>query len=459
MYIMEEGDDYALEEMPAGYDENESKLVLDFQDVDLERSSLEDVGVALEAALNDAMILANHRMLLATEAAKTSPEILRNAQRARMEIQRRYGMSRGLVVETFHISNLVMAVEEEAKEEKGIFRRMIDAIVNAFKWLWEKIGGFLFGKKEVKEKAIEEKEKKAKEVIVKFEEKSKEGKKPKIEEITDVKVLTAFSHFTDRVTGEKISEMIGVNIINLGKLIQVIDVQTEAYNRLVNVTNNEKALAEHIKDTTKVNMSAIAMTNMSLLRMSKEDFTRLGLKEAEGDDFTEVYGLKNFIYGGEYISWRQRHSGYFTWTADYAKQAEKKAEVKTCDNFAEFSKVSKDAAALATQMNEKKEKIEASIKMAAEASKLEKLTSSLQARLDGANSPQEKEDFKKLMESIREVGIRISKVVISAAKALDSVNELCLVSQDYVISSCLVDFLAPAEPAKDAKADEPNKDA
>lgn len=56
------------------------------------------------------------------------------------------------VMESMDASQLIVALEEESSSSKGILTKIIDAVVNAFKWLWDKITGFFSKPKDESEK-------------------------------------------------------------------------------------------------------------------------------------------------------------------------------------------------------------------------------------------------------------------------------------------------------------------
>ena len=161
-----------------------------------EKDGVETVATYLSGAIDDVQAL-NLSMTLVQEAYKEgatakSLQRLQAATLLRRSLCRKHGISMTpfLVVESLaNKEGLIIALEEEAVQQKNIFRRIWDSIMNAFKWLWEKLTS-LFSKKPTPEedkKALDDIDvalKKAKEDGVDFKALVVEGK--------TVRMLTAF---------------------------------------------------------------------------------------------------------------------------------------------------------------------------------------------------------------------------------------------------------------------------
>lgn len=113
-----------------------------------DNDSIDDVVLAIEHAAK--VYEQVNRMVVSLEEAKALPiksqrQILAISTPTLRGIYANYGMDeeRWKPVYTLESSmsqeNLIVALEEEEKDAKGFLTRIIDAITNAFKWLWEKI--------------------------------------------------------------------------------------------------------------------------------------------------------------------------------------------------------------------------------------------------------------------------------------------------------------------------------
>lgn len=101
--------------------------------------------------------------LIALESAKTASPVFQRRVLAlsRQHRQAAIGLFKikgalASVVATESIDqphSLILALEAEENDSKGIIAKLIDAVVSAFKWLWEKLSG-LFSKSEKEEEAV-----------------------------------------------------------------------------------------------------------------------------------------------------------------------------------------------------------------------------------------------------------------------------------------------------------------
>lgn len=434
--------DYVIEPTVPGFNEEDALTVIDLQDIDLERGSLDDVAVALETAMNDLCTMVDFRMKLCTEQAKASPEILNAARAARQRFEKRYRVRSGFVVESIHHSNLVMALEEEAQEENGIFMRMIKAIGNAFKWLWEKVTEFLFGKKKFGDEAEDEKkEKKLRGAVEKFEKRIDEGGKPVGPKVVGSDSLRGLFGFAGSTVGvEKIHNLIETNSHSLDALISTITQSAAAYERLVLISSHQKAIAFDIRETSKNNTAAYTVAAMSMMkRGTKEDHARLGIASDPSDDFTQCALLKDFVQGGEFYAWRQNHSGYHSWTAVYHKPEPKDCKLDEA-NVKQLWTLIDAVSKLREKIRGSTGKIESTITRAAKSNLHEELTANLLKLLEASTSDEEKADLKKTVENVTEVGSRITKIVKASSIGIDAVNTLINAVDSYILDSVAVDF-------------------
>lgn len=143
----------------------------------------EDLGLdmvtvheAIEDCMADVVRLDRSITVMESLKSKGDEKAIRQAMHLNHVLRQNIGRHYDLEAPTFVVESYgtpVLALEEMVEESKGIVRRMIDAVIKALEWLWEKITG-LFSKGETKE----QKQEKADELTKKVEEATKAGTKP-----------------------------------------------------------------------------------------------------------------------------------------------------------------------------------------------------------------------------------------------------------------------------------------
>lgn len=159
MYFLEEEvPDYAPEGVVKDMTiENENVLIL--QDRDFEEMDEEAVGTYIEESFKDLEKMTEINALVTEalqDATKATPWLFRRAVEVRSEVSRRHG---GVIATEaiYTPSGAVLAFEEEDKKELSLIGRIVESIVNAFKWLWKKITSVFSSKDpEEKEAGLEE---------------------------------------------------------------------------------------------------------------------------------------------------------------------------------------------------------------------------------------------------------------------------------------------------------------
>lgn len=143
----------------------------EIEEINFEDISDEVMAVAesIDTAVRDAvaMVRATECLRQAIARKASEPElkqVMEMHRRVRSSLLLRYGESPVTSVFATEASaggNLVMVREEEAnteaKEGDGFFTKLVDKIIAAFKWLWDKISSVFSGKKEESDKkAVED---------------------------------------------------------------------------------------------------------------------------------------------------------------------------------------------------------------------------------------------------------------------------------------------------------------
>lgn len=156
MYESDELSDYVLDST-ALIDTTPSTTVFALQDGDYSEDTIDTVVAAIESSTNDLARLYSQIVALESVGADATDGFRRDSllagKRLRLDICRRNRINPGFFSSESvgYRENLILAIEEEVNEEKGIFKKIIDAIVNGFKWLWEKITSIFSKKAEEKD--------------------------------------------------------------------------------------------------------------------------------------------------------------------------------------------------------------------------------------------------------------------------------------------------------------------
>lgn len=169
MYFPEETiSDYAVDELPADVEVVKEDVIV-LQDFDLERSDIDAVVSEINQSVNDAETLSKNALLIqeAIQNKRDDKVLLKRSIELRRSLERRYGGSCSIYATEAIVNgtDVVFALENEEGNQKNLFMRIIDKIVNAFKWLWKKITEIFSKKKgEDIDETAEDARKKAQEV-------------------------------------------------------------------------------------------------------------------------------------------------------------------------------------------------------------------------------------------------------------------------------------------------------
>lgn len=286
MYFPEEQlGDYAVEAPPAGF-ELENTDVMVFQQRDLEEGDLTYVSECLTTSLNDLAIMMRSRSVVA-EGLKNgnSNETWRvmHSRLARASVRSRCSGST-LAYESVGISpsfTTVMALEEEEKETRGVIRRIIDNIVNAFKWLWKKISGlFASGTRKKKQSDQEAKLEKAGESVEKAAEAMKEAnvREYKLSDLPELeKAAREFASWMG-FAGSPLHNTQVIDAIELydQRLVQLKDLLDAANASYINLASKCKDIN---LDQTAAELLAFADATVAILASGLKHFKNLRVDE------------------------------------------------------------------------------------------------------------------------------------------------------------------------------------
>ena len=152
-------------------------------------------------------------------------------------------------------TNLIFAMEAEEEKTKGIISRIIDAIVNAFKWLWEKLKGLFGG-----EKSPGDVEKENQELKSKVEEAVKAGLNK--EEIKNKKLAPAFSS-DGQVSLSELTNRLKDHRVYLDQLSGLIEGMGEDMKKLdaaLSLVSASEVDAEKVRESLKTFVDAAIKT-------------------------------------------------------------------------------------------------------------------------------------------------------------------------------------------------------
>lgn len=220
-----------------------------------------------------------------------------------------------LATEDVGSGNLIFALEEEAATEKGLIGKMIDAIKNAFKWLWEKITGIFKSTESSGDSKKENEDLMA--VLQKAIDKKDEI--PANTSISDDKFGKAFAGLGDSIdvgkvvesidtqkqAGEIIKGLVSDMMDHLGKAKDMVDKMSSGgdpgtiYNEFI--ANTKSAVAKHLKNQLKAE------------QVDVYKFATAGESIAPGDSYIT----------GDYVSTEGPSSFCVYWSTGKENKAEK----------------------------------------------------------------------------------------------------------------------------------------
>lgn len=303
MYVPTEVvNDYAVDHLPDGFEVTDENQVI-VQDLD-EDSSFEDANLIIEQALVDIDKLNNYRQLIIEAVSNPSiseqKRILSLASAFRNNLERRYNGfgSIRLTIESFHHGYpILVALEAEQTAQKGTFNKMIDAVVKAFRWLWEHVSSVL------KNTPNDDVDKRNAE-YAKIEKAEAEHIKPDNDTEEDVGLAVYFPDINGVVTAKDVEDRLDSAISNIDAVIKMYDVVTFSIEFI-------KAVGEDVKrdggqnyaDALKANETKLEIALRALPAIKAEEAKMVGIEIPANVDQNDIHGLQGFVRGGKFVIW------------------------------------------------------------------------------------------------------------------------------------------------------------
>ena len=281
-----------------------TKLIV--QSAEFGTADIDFVAESISQAVND--LGAITRMQVVIENAKNAPGVpaqlsgLSRARALRDRLQKRYGPLPVAAMESSQSNlgqpGLIFALEEEEKDTKGFFAKIIEKITKAFKWLWEKLTG-LFSKEESAEKVaadIDATEAKIEAAVDNGTELSKL--------VVDTFGINRHFGFTGKpVTLSNVSKHLDEIHKRIPQLRKVMEGANAAFDALIKSTNEARNKPEGLDNSIASHISELIETAMSQIPSGKaEDFEKAGNKEfvsvLHSSQGSKVFTYDGFIEGG-----------------------------------------------------------------------------------------------------------------------------------------------------------------
>ena len=339
--ILDETNDYALDKKPEALELTDTDVVV-LQDLN-EDTSLDEGCLVIERALNDLDRLVNTSALvteaIANKFVDKGRAFLKDSINIRSELEQRYFKNRSprLATEAFHYGyDVLVALEAESSEQKNIFQKMIDAIVKAFKWLWNGIKN-LFSKVVPDNKEKQEKERD------KIKNAEDSGVKPDPDPATDDRLGDYFPE----ISGDVAVGVVEKAVADTAKAVKEIkDFHQTIGSLFESIRNVSELIRKKDYETLgayggKITMSLNAIIK-SLPVISKADAESIGVTIPG----TEAHALSGFLKKGSLIVYLEEVEGiphprakFGTLKADQEKK-EKKFKVASSN---EISRIIEDA--------------------------------------------------------------------------------------------------------------------
>lgn len=263
--------DYAIDDELENLGEDDLTPVLATQkfkeehDRRLSRMSVEQIHEEIEIYNSHLDQAQSHVEKLTSATPTMAVEAIRASRAFRQRVEGNYGLDTRFVGERIHSRmNTVFALEEEAEQERGFFRKVIDAIVNAFKWLWKKISSFFGGKSEDGKgdeggdasasitKSIE----KAEKVVKKAKDKEEKVKQAKPESEALDKYGIVFGNLGSSVSGSEVHGFLRTLEATTSKITRFSEQTGMVFSLLITVAN-------HLKSNHEEKDLAEARTNLN----------------------------------------------------------------------------------------------------------------------------------------------------------------------------------------------------
>lgn len=276
----------------------------DGEDLELDKLFEEDPLMIIEsiAMAVDVIDKLSQNVAVLESAARTTDDVtkrqlLQISQLHRSSVMNYYRSQDPVfssVVAVESVGNLVYALEEEAATEKGLISKMIDAVKNAFKWLWEKITG-IFKSTETNEEA-----KKAAANLSDLLEKAV-AKKDEIPENSVIEKDTigkAFAGLGESVDIPKIIDSIVVqktaSDVIKGLVIDMVEHLSKANGMVDSMTSGGKDPMEVYTEFANQTSSSIAKHMKNQLQADQVNVYKFA-SDNEGIDVSKSYIVGDYI--------------------------------------------------------------------------------------------------------------------------------------------------------------------
>lgn len=299
---LDESNDYAIDALPVAFEPVETDVIV-FQDLE-ESGSLEDIGFVIEQAFSDLSMLIRQQTLIA-EAIDQNDVIqqsttLNNTVALRQRLEQRYKSRRtvSFATETFHCGySVVVALEAEKEVQKGVFKTMVDAIVKAFKWLWDKMAAFF-------KTPVTDDETKRTKLTDKVKTAEASNIKPEPDSEANVGLAAMFPELDGVITAKHFEDQLVLAMSNAEKLVKMYDIVTLCIGIVKEIGNtiNVDPTAD-FKETIQRNEISLNDSLKSFATITREEAKSVGLDLPETVQSEQIHGLNGFTKGGKFIIW------------------------------------------------------------------------------------------------------------------------------------------------------------
>ena len=354
--VLDETNDYALDAPPVAFEAEEEDVII-LQDID-ENTDSEIITQVLEQAYADLNRVENHIALI-EESIKNKAEqkgklILIDAVKLREELERKYLGSHKprFATEAFHYGyDVLVALEAENKEQKNIFIRIYDAIIKAFKILWNAITGHSKKKTPEPEEAIKE----TSETIKKAEE---AGIKPDPDPAISANMGHLFPEYKTTITPSDVEKKLTSTL----KAAELLNKSFDAFTYIavgvrdmVAGVNNGKV--ETLKDIVNRIDEQIQAFRGKLPEYKKSDAKELGIEITGNVADESVRCIDGLLKNAIFVFWMEEKEGLSypksKFHAVNAKEDEKEAKFKVASS-SEIERFRTTAEKLVAEVNHHK---------------------------------------------------------------------------------------------------------
>lgn len=341
--LLDESNDYAIDARPPGLEVTEENVVV-LQDLN-QVTDLEEMVQVAENALMDLSIFMRHQTQVTEAIQNKDPKrgkaILLDAVCFRNAIERRYQLTGAftMATETFHYGyDVLVALEAEADKQKNIFQKMIDAIVKAFKWLWDNI-------KKVFGKVIPDDGEKRKKQKEKVEAAEKSGAKPDPAVIESTKLSSYFPELNGEITPDIVIKKVETAIANLKTIYVLGDIFFYLTGGMKEVAD---ALArEGDKLDYKTFMNGFYDKTDERLKniptLTADSFKNHGLEIPNTVDKDTIRGIEGFLRDGKLVFWIENIENVRYYRSKFvtlkASETERKFKVATSSDIDKLNKL------------------------------------------------------------------------------------------------------------------------